>query len=162
MRASATLLLSLVVASISAQLSQAAVETMNFDSFAVGDCVEVEYVVPSRSRVTISLFEENDDVLVYVDYRIKYRNQQNLVALRSRVGGRWSIAKYIKNIDSTPGTSVIFAICATTDNVVSIDYNGKILTPFSYKDTNINNLRRVTVDTRGSGAKVQEVCISYA
>ena len=162
MTAAAVLLLSILVAVIGTHLSKALQETVNFDSFAVGDCVEVDYIAPSTSRVTIFLLEENDDILLYADYRVKYRNQINTLALKSRVGGRWSKAKYLKDIESIPGTHLRFQLCAKAENAVSILYNGKLLTTYSYDDTNISNLRHVTVDTRGSGAQVQEICINYA
>lgn len=156
------LLLSLVVALIGTHLTKALTETINLDSFAVGDCVEVDYIAPSTSRVTIYLVQDNDDVLLYADYRVKYRSQQNVLALRSRVGGRWSKMNYLEDIKSTPGTSLKFLICATADSEVSIVFNGKLLTYYSYDDVNVNHVRHVTVNTHGSRAQVQEICIHYA
>lgn len=156
------LLLSLVVALVGIHLTKTLTETVNLDSFAVGDCVEVVYIAPSTKRVTIYLIEDNDDVLLFADYRVEYRSQYNTLALRSQVGGSWSKMEYLEGIKSTPGTSLKFLICAIADNEVSIVFNGKLLKNYSYDDVSVNHVREVTVNTRGSKAQIQEICINYA
>ena len=136
-------------------------ENVDFDRFAIGDCVEVHFVSPT-ARATINLESAQGDTVLHTDYRVKYSSQVDTLLLNTRLAGEsWNPSEELQvpGVKSAPGTNVKLMICAIANNEFSISLNNKLLANYSNSKIDITTVSRVSVVNYGGDAKLQQICV---
>ena len=124
--------ITLMAASVGIRMLDANPESIDIDSFEVGNCAKVIYTVPPTGRVSINLYNENGDILLQVDYRVNWSSNTNTIVLNTKTGGVWGTDQLVLGVKSPAGTLVAFVICAEP-NDFSIIYKKKVVATYAYR-----------------------------
>ena len=127
-----TSIITLVVASIGICMSNANAESIGVNSFEVGNCAKVICTVPPTGRVSINVYEDNDSILLQVDYRVNWGSNTNTIVLNTKTGGVWGTDQLVPGIKSPAGTLMKFLICADTNDFSIIFKKVKVAT-YAYR-----------------------------
>ena len=64
-------------------MSNANAESIGVNSFEVGNWAKVICTVPPTGRVSINVYEDNDSILLQVDYRVNWGSNTNTIVLNT-------------------------------------------------------------------------------
>ena len=84
-----TLIITFAVVFIGICISNANAESIRVNSFEVGNCAKVVCTVPPTGRVSLNVYEGNDNILLQVDYRVNRVPNTSTIVLNTKTGGVW-------------------------------------------------------------------------
>ena len=129
-------------------------EYIEVPSFAIGQCVKVNYTAPSTGRTTVQLSAADDAVVLSVDYRKHWNGNlntgqpwQNIVVLNSLIGGEFGKEQHVEGIETTSGSLMAWRICAK-DKEFSIILNHKEIATYAYR-ANVTTVSKVEFINQG-------------
>ena len=108
------------------------VYSINFEGLSVGNSFEVSYTAPKTERISVNLFDECDNILLHVDYRVDYGESDTIVLNTRTVKRGWGREQRVVGIKSTPGTVLDWVICAREEDY-SIVLNQKEVATYDYR-----------------------------
>ena len=153
------LLLVALVAAVGVHKSAADTEHIDLDSFSVGECVAVDYTVPSTGRVSINLYDAGGDIVLVVDYRVDWGSVLDTVVFNTRTAGAWGAEQTAPGVKSTPGTVAEFKICAT-ELYFDVSMNQWEVLPYVYRTT--TEVTRVEYDNYSFDSTLKQMCAVYS
>ena len=141
-------------------------EYIDLRSFDVGKCIEAVYTAPTTGTTTLQLRAADSTVVLTVNYR-KYwggnpstgKPWQNILILNSKIGGRWGTEQHVEDVETTPGTILVWKICAR-DADFSVNLNGKELATYAYR-TPVNTVSTVMLSDRDYDSVLKQLCVAY-
>ena len=142
-------------------------EYLKVESFAVGQCVEVDYTAPTTGRTTVQLSAAAGTIVLTADYRKKWGGNPstgkpwtNILILNSKIGGKFGKEQHVEGIETTPGSLMAWRICAK-DKDFSIVLNGKELTTYAYR-TPVTTVTKLMFTNRNYDSVVQKMCVTFS
>ena len=113
-------------------VSDANQESIDLDTFTVGNCVRAKYTSPVTESVTLNLKAANGDTVLHLDYRVNWGPNKDTLVLNTQTGGVWGTEQLVTDLKTTPGTLLFWWVCAKEDEF-SILLNLKELTTYKYR-----------------------------
>lgn len=153
-----TILVVLIVALSGIHSSIAFSTHIDPDTFATGDCVEGHYTAPPTGRVALNLHDKDGNIIIHVDYRVKWSSYTNTIVLDTYEGG-WGPEESVTGITSTPGTVVELLVCAR-ENDFSITFNKKQVATYNYRIAGAV-VTRFEYENYGYDSTLMELCIVH-